>query len=158
MKFHIWTHSALHMPTSACTSLLAWGDRARLFSVKSCSQIPAHSELVWGCQCGCLSSAFLYQMSFRYLHQNLTTYPLQKHNCWPLLSSVRFTTVTNIHRIYSLQTLSITANYSIFLLSCWQHYAVATSTRQIFSCNSNSKLTQTCPFLFAIKLTPLLHN
>ena len=157
VKFHIWTHSGLHIHTSACTSLLARGDRARLFSVKQCSQILARSKLLWGSQCGCLSSAFLYQTSFRYLQQNLTTHPLQTHNYCPSFLLLRFTTITNIHRTYSLQTISITVNYDIFFLSCWHHYAVATSTRQIFSCNWNSKLTQTCPFLFAIKLSTLQH-
>lgn len=145
------------MHTSACANPLAWGDRAHTFSVKQCSQILAHLKLLWGYQCGCLSSAFLYQTSFRYLHQNLTTHRLQTHNCWPSFLLLRFTTITNIHRTYSLQTISISANYDIFFLSCWQHYAVATSAKQIFNCNGNSKLTQKSPFLFAITLAPLLH-
>lgn len=83
--------------------------------------------------------------------------PCKTHTCWPSFSLLRFTTVTKTHRTYSLQTISITINYDIFFLSCCQHHAVATSTRQIFNCNGNSKVTQNCPFLFAVKLTPLLH-
>lgn len=48
-----------------------------------------------------------------------------------------------------------TANWDIILLSCWQH--CTTSTRQIFSFNRNSKQTQNCPLLSAVKFTPLLH-
>lgn len=48
-----------------------------------------------------------------------------------------------------------TANWDITLLSCWQH--CTTSTRQIFIFNRNSKQTQNCPLLSAVKFTPLLH-
>lgn len=148
-----YAHKCLHQPS--CMR----GSRVHIFCeavftekkhIQSFYEVPSR---------GCLSSAFLYQMSFRYLHWNLTTYSLQTHNCWPSYSLLRFTTITDIHRAYSLQTISKTAKYNIFL-SCWQHYAVATKTRQIvkiFNCNGNSKLTQNCPFLFAVKLAPLLH-
>lgn len=91
-RFHIWTHSALHMHTSACTNLPAWGDRAHVFSVKQSPQVVAHSKPVWGSQHGYLSSAFLYQMSFRYLHQNSITYLLQAQKYWPSFLLLRCAT------------------------------------------------------------------
>lgn len=141
-----YAHKCLHQPSCmrvSCTRIFCEAAFTDTSTFKALMRFPAWLALI------CIPLPKVFQA-----HQNLTTYPLKTHNCWHPFSLLRFSTITNIHRTYSLQTISITPNYDIFFLSRWHHYAAATSTGQTFNCNGNSKLTQNCPFLFARKLTP----
>ena len=57
---------------------------------------------------------------FRIFAPKFDTIAFEMCNGWPSFPLFRLTTITNFHKMYSLQAISIIANYDTFFLSHWQ--------------------------------------